>query len=184
MAYSYNELVERVDSYIRDQRARDTLLGRLLPGSIFSPPLWRWERRGIASGAGWGVAMAFAPLPMQTLFAALACVWRRANIPIGIISCWVSVPGYQLIVWPLQWWVGALLFRAFGCDSGASIPLIANSAREFGNGWEAGIAPLREISLPLLGAEFLFGCLVTCTLLGLLVKGLILLIWRPAKAED
>ncbi len=178
MAFSYNELVDRVDAYIRDQRARDTLLGRLLPASAFSPELWHWERRGISTGAAWGVAMGFAPLPMQTLFAILACVWRRANLPVGIISCWVSVPGYQIIVWPLQWWVGALLFRAMGCDSGASSALIARSAREFSKGWEAGLAPLQEISLPLLGAEFLFGCLVTCALLGLLVKGLILLIWR------
>ncbi len=178
MAFSYNQLVDRVDSYIRDQRARDTLLGRLLPPSVFSPALWRWERRGIATGAAWGVSTAFAPLPMQTLFAALACICRRGNIPIGVLSCWVSIPGYQIIVWPLQWWVGALLFRAVGWGSGASFTLIARSAREFSNGWQAGIAPLREISLPLLGAEFLFGCLVTCALLGLLVKGAILLIWR------
>ncbi len=181
MAFSYNELVERVDAYIRDQRARDTLLGRLLPRSIFSPELWRWERRGIATGAAWGVATAFAPLPMQTLFAALACVWRRANIPVGVVSCWVSVPGYQIIVWPIQWWVGALLFRALGCGSGATFSLIARAARALSNGWEAGIAPLREISLSLLAAEFLFGCLVTCALLGFMVKSLILLIWRPKK---
>ncbi len=181
MAFSYNALVDKVDTYIRDQRARDTLLGRLLPETVFSPALWRWERRGVATGAAWGVAMALAPLPMQTLFAALACVWRRANLPIGIAACWVSIPGYQIIVWPIQWWIGALLFRAFGCGSGATFTLIARSAREFGNGWEAGIAPLREISLPLLGAEFLFGCLVTCTALWFAVKGLILLIWRPDR---
>ncbi len=179
MAFSYNELVDRVDSYIRDQRARDTLLGRLLPESVFSPALWHWERRGVATGAAWGVSMAFAPLPLQTFFAALACVWRRGNLPIGIASCWVSVPGYQIIVWPLQWWVGALLLRALGCGSGASSTLIAESARAFSQGWNAGIAPLHEISLPLLAAEFLLGCLVTCALLGFFLKALILLIWRP-----
>ncbi len=182
MAFSYNEVVERVDSYIRDQRARDTLLGRLLPKSVFSPELWRWERRGIATGAAWGVSMAFAPLPLQTLFAALACVWRRANLPIGIVSCWVSIPGYQIIVWPLQWWVGALFFRALGIGSGASFSGIAEVGRQSANGWEAMLASLREISLPLLGAEFLFGCLLTCTLLGLAVQSLILLLWRDKKA--
>ncbi len=181
MAFSYNELVDRVDTYIREQRARGTLLGRLLPRRIFAPRLWRWERRGVSTGAAWGVATAFAPLPLQTLFALIACVWRRGNIPIGVLACWVSIPGYQIIVWPLQWWVGALFFRALGYGSGASFTLIARSARQFAHGWEAGIAPLREISLPLLGGEFLFGCLVTCALLGLVVKGLILLIWRPKR---
>ncbi len=178
---TYNELVDKVDAYIRDQRARDTLLGRLLPASVFSPELWRWERRGIATGTAWGVTMAFAPLPMQTLFAALVCVWRRANLPVGIASCWVSIPGYQLIVWPLQWWVGALFFRTLGWGSGASAMLVGQSAREAPNGWEAIVAPLREISLPLLAAEFLFGCFVTCALLWLLVRGFILLIWREKR---
>ncbi len=175
---TYNELVDRVDTYIRDQRARDTLLGRLLPARVFSPELWRWERRGIATGAAWGVATAFAPLPLQTLFAALACVWRRGNIPLGIVACWVSIPGYQIIVWPLQWWAGALLFRAEGHSSGASVTLMGDTIRKAAEGWEAALAPLSHISLPLLAAEFLVGCLVTCTLLGLLAKGLVLLLWR------
>ncbi len=123
--------------------------------------------------------MSFAPLPLQTLFAAFACVWRRANLPVGIASCWVSVPGYQLIIWPIQWWVGALLFRAFGWGSGASFTLIGRAAREADKGWDAVLAPLREISLPLLAAEFLFGCLLTCVLLWFVVQRFILLIWRP-----
>ncbi len=174
----YNELISRVDSYLRDQRARDTLLGRLMPSSVFAPALWRWERQSVANGAAWGISMAFAPLPMQTLFAALACIWRRANIPIGLITCWVSVPGYQLIAWPLQWWAGALLFCALGCDSGASIRTIRRCAEANGAGWDSMVLPLQEISLPLLAAEFLVGCLLTCTLLGLLVKGLVLMLWR------
>ncbi len=176
---TYNDLVDRVDSYIRDQRARDTLLGRLLPPSIFSPELWRWERRGVATGAAWGVTMAFAPLPMQTLFAALACVWRRGNIPLGVVSCWVSVPGYQIIIWPLQWWVGALVFGASGVGAGPSFSLSGEVAPTMPRGWEAAVAPLRDVSLPLLAAEFLMGCLATCALLGFLVKGAILLFWRP-----
>ncbi len=178
MAFSYNKLVDKVDTYLRDQRKKDTLLGRLLPESVFSPELWRWERRGIATGSAWGVAMGFTPLPMQTLFAALACIWRRGNLPFGILTCWVSIPGYQIIAWPLQWWVGALLFRILSIDSGASISVIAESAHHALDGWEAITAPLQEISIPLLLAEFLFGCLVTCTLLGLAAKSFILLIWR------
>ncbi len=181
MAFSYNELVDKVDAYIRNQRARDTLLGRCLPENVFSPPLWRWERRSVSTGAAWGVTMAFAPLPMQTLFAALACVWQRANLPVGIASCWVSIPGYQLLVWPLQWWLGALLFRALGWGSGASFPLIGEMAAAADKGWDAILAPLREISLPLLAAEFLFGCLVSCTLLWYLVRGFVLLLWRESR---
>ncbi len=176
---TYNALVDKVDAYIRDQRARDTLMGRLLPASVFSPELWRWERHGVATGAAWGVMMAFAPLPMQTLFAALACIWRRANLPIGIASCWVSIPGYQLIIWPLQWWVGALLLQPLGCGSGVSFERIAEAVQHYQEGWEAVVAPLRDISVPLMAVELLVGCLLTCALLGLAIKGLILLIWRP-----
>ncbi len=175
---NYNALVDRVDAWIRDQRRRDTLLGRLLPANVFTPELWRWERSAVSAGAAWGVSMAFAPLPMQTLFAALACVWRRANLPIGIASCWVSIPGYQLIVWPLQWWVGALLFRALGCGSGASAELIGLMAERADLGFAAMLEPLRHLSLPLLAAEFLFGCLASCVLLWFAVRSAVLLLWR------
>ncbi len=40
MAFSYNKLVERVDAYIRDQRARDTLLGRLFAEIVFNAARW------------------------------------------------------------------------------------------------------------------------------------------------
>ncbi len=179
MAFSYNALVDRVDAYVREQRARGTLLGRLLPRRIFAPRLWRWEREGVATGAAWGAAIAIAPLPLQTLFAAIACVWRRGNLPIGMAACWISFPGYQIVAWPLQWWVGATVFRALDFGSGTSFSLIAHAARQFGQGWEAVLAPLRGISLPLLAGELLLGCAITCTVLGLLVNVLVLLVWRP-----
>ncbi len=175
---TYNALVDKVDAYIRDQRARGTVVGRLLPRRIFAPRLWRWEREGVATGAGWGVAVAFAPLPLQTIFAAAACVWRRGNIPLGVLACWASFPGYQVFAWPIQWYVGALLFRALDFGSGASFPLIAHAVRQLPQGWEAVVAPLRGISLPLLAGELIVGCFVTCAILGLLVRALVLLIWR------
>ncbi len=183
MKFSYNALVERVDASIREQRRRRSLLGRLLPRRVFAPSLWRWERGSVANGVAWGVACALAPLPLQTLFAALACVWRRGNIPMGILACWLSIPGYQIVAWPLQWWVGAELLRVLDLGSGASFELIGEAVEHFADSYEAVLAPLQQISLPLLAAEFLLGCALTCALAGMLARSLVLLCWRDTRDD-
>ncbi len=178
MKFSYNTLVDRVDAAIREQRQRRTLMGRLLPRRVFAPALWRRERDSVATGVAWGVVCALAPLPMQSLFAILACIWRRGNIPMGFLACWLSIPGYQLIAWPLQWWVGAELLRVVDLSSGASFALIGEAVGHVAEGYRAMLAPLRQISLPLLAAEFLLGCAITCALAGMLARSLVLLCWR------
>ncbi len=181
MKFSYNALVERVDAAIREQRRRRSLVGRLLPRRVFEPALWRWERGAVATGVAWGVACAIAPLPLQSLFAIAACVWRRGNIPLGYLACWLSFPGYQVIAWPLQWYVGAVVMRALGLGSGAGFSLIAGAMGHYNEGYEAVMAPLRAISLPLLAVEFLLGCALSCAAAGWLARSLVLLCWRRGR---
>ncbi len=178
MKFSYNKLVGRVDTAIREQRRQRTLLGRLLPARVFAPALWQWEREAVATGVGWGVVCALAPLPLQSLFAIFACIWRRGNIPLGYLACWLSFPGYQVIAWPLQWWVGAAIMRSVNLGSGASIRLIGEAMGHFAQGYEAVLAPLHAISLPLLAVEFLLGCAITCAVAGMLARHLVLLCWK------
>ncbi len=181
MKFSYNALVDRVDAALREQWRRRTFLGRMLPRRVFARSLWRWEREGVATGVCWGAICALAPLPLQSLFAIAACVWRRGNIPMGYLACWLSVPGYQIIAWPLQWWVGAELLRVLNLGSGASFALIGQAMQNFNHGYEAVLTPLRSISMPLLAAEFLLGCAITCTLAGMLARALVLLCWRAKQ---
>ena len=39
-----------------------------------------------------GIFCAFIPLPIQTLIAAAMCFWLGANLPIGLMTIWISNP--------------------------------------------------------------------------------------------
>ena len=184
MQFSYNALVRKADAYLREQRAANRFLRAILPLRLFDEHLWLWERRSVAVGLGWGVAWAIAPVPLQTIFAALCSLWRRGNIPVSVAACWVSFPGYQVFAWPLQWWVGSTILNAMGIGSRTTWETIRDAAVLLVDGWDAVLPALQGIELPLLAAELLLGCLVTCVLAGLGAYGLTLLVWRPKKAQS
>ncbi len=112
---------------------------------------------------------------MQSLFALLSALRFRANIPIAFASCWISFPGYQLILWPLQWWVGHEILTSMHCGSGLSAETVKEAAHLAMDGQTEAIYPL-------LGAELLLGCLVTCSSASLAVGYVLYFIFsrRPA----
>ena len=178
MKFDYNQLVSKVDTYLRTKRSSSRLWNSLLPEKLFTPSLWLWEPRGVAIGAGWGVFWAFAPVPMQTIFAVLSSAATRGNIPIAVVSCWISFPGYQVILWPLQWWAGAALLGSIGLSSGVDMTLIRAAAEAAPQGLAAMLQVLGQVNLWLLGAELLLGCILTSGAAGLLVYSIIRLLWR------
>ena len=182
----YNKLVLRVDAYLRAKRAQPRSIFKLLPARLFTPELWLCERRSIAVGAAWGAALAIAPLPLQSFFALLACLRFRGNVPVGMLACWISIPGYQIIVWPLQWALGAwLMDTLLSLHSGASVALLEDMARHAHEGWAAFAERLSTIDAWLFMGEFALGCLLSCLVLGFAFSLAILLVWRslPPKKE-
>ncbi len=178
MKFSYNGLVRKVDDYIRRKRDTSKLWRVLLPEKLFAPELWLWEPRSVATGSAWGVSWALAPVPMQTIFAVLSSIWSRGNIPMSVLTCWISFPGYQVILWPLQWWVGAWVLGCFGIGSGVNMELIRNAAEAAPQGLTAMLSVFGEVNWVLLCTELLLGCLVTCAALGVAMYGLIRMLWR------
>lgn len=178
MKFSYNDLVQKVDIYLRNKRSTSRLWSTLLPEQLFAPALWLWEPRGVAIGSAWGVSWALAPVPLQTIFAVVCSAWTRGNIPMSVLTCWISFPGYQVIAWPLQWWVGAWFLGYLGLSSGVDMALMRKAAAAAPDGFSAVMAIFGQVSLPILCAEFLFGCLVTCVLLGAVIYAAIRLLWR------
>lgn len=182
MRFSYNDLVRKADASLRAQRDSSRILSAILPPRLFDEHLWLWERRSVAVGLGWGAAWAIAPVPLQTIFAALSCLWWRGNIPVAVAACWISFPGYQVFAWPLQWWVGSTILNALGSGSHTTFETIRDAAVHLTEGWDAVLPALQGIELPLLVAELLLGCLVTCAAAGMLAYLLTLLVWRSKKA--
>lgn len=178
MKFSYNGLVTKVDTYLREKRSRSRLWRILLPEQLFRPELWLWESRGVATGSAWGVFWALAPVPMQTIFAVLSSAGMRGNVPMSVLTCWISIPGYQVILWPLQWWVGAAVLSSINIGSGVDMELIRTAAAMATHGFNAVIDVLGQINLWMLCLELLLGCLVTCTAAAALVYCIIRLLWR------
>lgn len=150
----------------------------LLPERIFSPGLWQWEATGVSTGAAWGIFWALAPVPLQSIFAILSALMFRANIPIALASCWLSFPGYQLIVWPLQWWLGNRIMAWFNADSGISVSMTRQAAELILSGDYAELRQLLGQQLPGIAGELMLGCLLSCSMAYLLVWSTTRLLFR------
>ena len=181
MKWDYNKLVQKVDAYLRKKRAGSRIWAVMLPESLFRPELWLWEKRSVARGAAWGTSWALAPVPMQTIFAVFCSMRTRGNIPMAVLSCCISFPGYQLVAWPLQWYAGAIILSWIGLSSGVDMELMRNcSSVILSEGWGNAIELLGQVDLLMLCVEFLIGCAATCTLTGALAYSLVMLLWRRA----
>ncbi len=168
LRHTYNALVRRAHDYLTTRRAQGRW-ERHLPERIFDSHLWLWEQQSVARGAGWGAAMAIFPIPMQSLAAIIPCLWIRGNIPISMLCCWISFPGYQVIAWPLQWMLGAWLMRTLTpWSSGASVESIYTAVGHWQQGWQEVLAQFPDVGLRLLTLEFALGCLISSLLMGYL----------------
>ena len=172
MNISYSGIIDKADAFLRRKRSQSRLWRILLPERIFEPALWLWQPRSVSAAAAWGVFWAFAPVPMQSIFAILCAMWHRANIPIALAVCWISFPGYQLIIWPAQWWLGHALLTPFGLESAFSLHMAKDTVQAILNGPLSSACADLGAQLPGIAAELLLSCLGSCTAAALLVYAL------------
>lgn len=83
-------------AWIRRQRSLQFALGDL----VHDPNLWHLNRRSVSGAIAVGVFVAWIPLPVQMITAALAALWLRVNLPLSILVTWVSNP---LTMAPMYW---------------------------------------------------------------------------------
>lgn len=167
--------------YLRKERLKDSFWSRFISDKTFCPQFWRWQRDSVAVGLGWGSFFAISPLPMQSLWAAGACVWKKGNIPIAILAAWLSPPGTLFFSIPLQWFFGSWLLDLTPLGtSGLSFDIIKGSVKEALN--EYSLAPLKAITSEIgfwhALSEFLLGAVVSCTVLGIFCYFATHALWR------
>lgn len=56
------------------------------------PQLWQFNRRSVSGAVFWGVALAFFPLPIQTLLVAVIAILLHVNLPLAIALVWLCNP--------------------------------------------------------------------------------------------
>lgn len=128
---------------------------------LVDPNLWHLNRYSVSSAVFIGLLVAFIPLPMHIITAAMLAIWWRANLPVSLAVIWISNP----VTIPMQFFmaykVGAALL--------AHPPLVL----QFELSWQWLSNELSDIWQPLL-----LGCLVCGLSAAFLGAGLVRLAWR------
>ena len=80
-------------SYLPDRRfIRGQKSLRFLGDRLHHPGLWHLGRRSVAGGLAVGVFVAFIPLPGQMLIAAIAALLLHVNLPLAVVTVWITNP--------------------------------------------------------------------------------------------
>ncbi len=141
-----------------EDRALRGIFGRLLG----NPNLWHLNRHSVAWGLSVGLLVSYVPVPLQMVIAAGLAILIGCNLPIAVVSVWVSNPITM----------GPMFFAAYKIGS-----------------WILGVPPPApfhfEMSLEWLRSEmhvawrpFLLGCLVLGLALATVGHLVVRLIWR------
>jgi uncharacterized protein len=155
-------LRERLRRYLptRDTLHRHDSL-RVLNTWLHDPEIWHLTRRSTAGAASAGVFIAFIPVPMQMLLAALAAVILRVNLPVAVTCAWVTNPFTTPPLSYLAYRIGAWLL---GLPPGSF---------HFELSWHWLTDSIRHLWQP-----FLLGSIVLGAVAAILANVLVRLLWR------
>ncbi|MBL1140998.1 MAG: DUF2062 domain-containing protein [Proteobacteria bacterium] len=128
---------------------------------LHDPNIWHVHKRSSAGGAAIGVFCAFIPFPVQMLSSAALAIIFRMNLPIAVLSSFVSNP---ITIPPLFFFTYRL---------GVNILGIKEKNVDFSFSWDWFGNTLIHIWEPLL-----LGCFIMGTISSVLTYLLVRLIWR------
>lgn len=137
------------------------------------PYLWHLNRTSVARGFAAGLLVAFIPLPLQMLLAALLAFLVRGNLPIAVVTTWISNPITFVPFNYLIYKTGKLITQNNGLNG---MPHI----NEFTFKWESISLFWKESItwLSLLGPTYIIGLIVVSVSAAFLGYWLIQLSWN------
>jgi len=65
---------------------------RVFGNWLHDPDLWHLNRRSVAGAFAVGLFFTWMPVPFQMLLAAGAAIWLRTNLPLSVVTVWISNP--------------------------------------------------------------------------------------------
>jgi uncharacterized protein len=128
---------------------------------LHDPNIWHVHKRSSAGGAAIGVFCAFIPFPVQMVCSAALAILFRMNLPIAVLSSFISNP---ITIPPLFFFCYSL---------GANILGLKEEAVHFSFSWDSFTSTIVHIWEPLL-----LGCFIMGTISSILAYLLVRLIWR------
>lgn len=91
-----------------EHRAFDSIRHRL-----HAETLWHLNRRSLAGGLAAGLFAAFIPFPMQMLIAAVLAILWQANMPVALVSTWISNPLTYAPIFYINYKLGVSILQLF-----------------------------------------------------------------------
>ena len=128
---------------------------------LYQPNLWHINRTSASRAFFVGLFLAFVPLPIQMILAALISLRVRCNLPLAVGLCWISNP---VTIPPLFY---------FSYRVGAAVLGTRPQALEFQLTWE-----WISSSMGMIWQPFLLGCLICGFFFGSLGYFTVELLWR------
>jgi len=100
----------------KEHHLKNTLLHKILGERIFEPALWKPTKKGIIWAFTLGTFIAFTPtVGGQMIIAGLIAVFFRINIPVSLLTVWISNPLTIIFIYSLEIKIGmSILGNEFG----------------------------------------------------------------------
>lgn len=147
MEHHYRKYARRFYRFIRHPRRRNrSAVHRWLSQQIFDRRLWAPSRYPMIHGLSLGLGMSMLPIPIpQMPISALVCAWRKWNIPMAILGCWLSNPftWFFQIAWQVKlgrWILGTEVPVApMVDDSESGLRRMLDWAKDNAGAWSVGV---------------------------------------------
>ena len=127
--------------------------------------LWQIRRKTVVPAFALGAFFAFMPFPGHPVWAMLAALWRRVNIPVAAITTLVSNPVTMPVMYYAAYRVGAYLLR------------IPPEPIEF----EMSLTWVTEVLVEI-WQPMLLGCILLGAIASLIAYAVLDLLWRRSVA--
>jgi uncharacterized protein (DUF2062 family) len=84
---------------------------QFLEDHLNDPNLWHFNRRSLAGAMAVGLFVAFIPIPMQMLLAAILSIKFRVNLPLSVSLVWITNPITAPPLFYFAYKLGAILLN-------------------------------------------------------------------------
>lgn len=117
---------------------------------LHEPNLWHINRHSVARAFLIGIFFAFIPMPFQMVAAAFFAVWMNANLPLSVVTVWISNPVTMPPLFYFNYKTGAWLLNR---------PILEF---EFHLSWSWLSGRLMDIGIPLYVGSLVLATLASC----------------------
>lgn len=118
---------------------------RFLGTLLHEPNLWHINRHSVSRAILLGVFWCMIPMPFQSVPAALTAIWFNANLPLTLVTLWISNPVTMPPIFYLAYAVGVFVLGQ------------PSEAESFQLSWEWISERLIEVGVPLYIGSLIMG---------------------------